>query len=169
MHTIIRSLPKKAIILALAVFVMLGLSNSAVRAETPAADTIAGKWEGTLTVPNQGEVKLVFEFFFNADGDRRGFLNVPQQSDDSIFIMDVTIDKDAVALSIDQIGIEYSGKLDGNTIDGEFRQGGGTFPLVLEPPSRRRSMKHKARARRLWPRGPRVLSPPLLGFRESLP
>ncbi|MFC1551031.1 hypothetical protein ACFL6P_00565 [Candidatus Latescibacterota bacterium] len=132
MHTIIKSLPNTALIFAVAVFVMLGVSSPPLHAESPANDTLTGKWEGSLTVPNQGDVKLVFEFFFNADGDRRGFLNVPQQSDDSIFIMDVTIDKGAVALSIEQIGIEYSGTLDGNTIDGEFRQGGGKFPLVLK-------------------------------------
>ena len=129
--TFLQRLPKSALILALAVIVMLGPASSTIRAEFPAADKLTGTWEGTLTIAKGPQLKLVFEFFINADGDYRGFLTVPLQSEFPMFIEKVTIEGATVSVTIDNIGISYSGTLEDNSIEGKFKQGGGEFPLVL--------------------------------------
>jgi hypothetical protein len=131
MHTITKCLPKSALIVLLAAVVLFGSSCSVMRTGTP-ANNVIGKWDGSITVPNQGDIKLIFEFFKNADGDLRGFLSVPQQSDQPLFIENVTLDGSALQITIENIGASYSATLDGSKLDGEFSQGGGKFPLVVE-------------------------------------
>ncbi len=116
----------------------------------PPADTNAtpgspvGDWNGTLDVPGS---PLDVGVSFTQDGDAvSGTLDIPTQGIADLPFTEVTQDGDRITFAITGVaGLPgdptFTGRLDGDTIAGEFTQAGRSFPLTLsrgavEPPDR---------------------------------
>ena len=122
---------KQLIILSLAAIMFLSSSCSTMNMVSKPADKLAGKWEGTLAIPQQGDLLLKFEFFTNIDGDSRGFLDVPAQADRPIFLDNIAFDGSVLTVTLEAEGASFTGKLKGDSITGMFKQGGGELPLTI--------------------------------------
>jgi hypothetical protein len=118
-------------VIALIAFLLLAPACSTLNMVSKPADKLAGKWEGTLAIPNQGDLLLKFEFFTNVDGDSRGFLEVPTQTDRPMFLDNIVFDGSMLTVVLEDAGASYSGTLKGDSISGMFKQGGGELPLTI--------------------------------------
>ena len=90
---------------------------------------IAGDWKGTLDVQGT-ELELIFHI--TGEGDSlAATLDVPMQGAAGI-PAEATFAENQLTFNVAAAGIKYSGTLTDETIDGNFEQGGMTFPLKLE-------------------------------------
>jgi uncharacterized protein (TIGR03435 family) len=121
------------------------------------AQTIAGTWQGTLTIPanaqgpgpGSGPPRLVFIIDKNPDGSFHGGLTLIDQGN-SLPFTSVTLSAPDVTFAQSTAGITYRGKLsaDGTSITGTWAQGNQSLPLTLQ----------LATADTLWkPEGPAAL------------
>ena len=111
-----------------------------ILAATPLlAQSIAGAWQGTLTIPNaQGasvnrNPRLVFTIEKSADGGFHGGIAFIDFGS-SMPLTSVAISASDVAFTQSDAGIVYRGKLsaDGQSIAGTWTQGPRSFPLTLQ-------------------------------------
>ena len=95
---------------------------------------IAGAWEGRLVLGDAG-LRLVFNFTADAKGALTGTMDSPDQGAYGIALDSVTFEKNVLRCEIKRISSVYEGKLDTatRTILGEWRQGGRSFALALQP------------------------------------
>jgi uncharacterized protein (TIGR03435 family) len=118
------------------------------------AQSIAGKWQGTLTIATpQGnrDNRLVFTIDKSADGSLHGGITFID-FDRSMPLTSVTFSAPDVTFAQGDAGFTIRGKLsaDGRSIAGDFLQGDRSFPLTLQ----------LANADTLWKReGPAALPP----------
>jgi len=119
----------------LGAFVMLGLSASLSRAQTPASEVhakgdISGDWQGTLQA--QKSLRTIVRITKTEKGWSAKFYSIDQPGD-PISVTSTTTDGSTVKLAVDMIGGSYDGTLsaDGNTITGTWTQGPKPLPLVL--------------------------------------
>ncbi|MDR3260881.1 MAG: S9 family peptidase [Tannerella sp.] len=90
---------------------------------------IAGDWKGALDI--QG-TKLELIFHFTNENDKlAATLDVPMQGAIGI-PAEATFADNKLTLNVPAAGIKYSGTFSNETIEGNFEQGGMTFPLKLE-------------------------------------
>ena len=94
------------------------------------AQDIVGDWNGALSVQGT-KLHLVFHFK-NDNGSYKGTLDSPDQSAKGIPLSSVSFKDSLVNAQITSMMIDYSGKWDGKTIKGTFKQAGMTLPLDLE-------------------------------------
>ncbi len=92
---------------------------------------LLGEWVGKLNAPGVTNLSLVFRFEMAKDGKFAGFMDVPDQNAKGLAVSDVVLENGQVSLKIPIVGIDYTGKLAGNNINGTFKQGGAEFPLNL--------------------------------------
>ena len=92
---------------------------------------LLGEWFGKLTVPGITSLAIIYRFEIAKDGKLTGFMDVPDQNARGIAASDVTLDAEQVTLRIPSAGIEYAGRLSGNSIKGTFKQSGAAFELNL--------------------------------------
>jgi pimeloyl-ACP methyl ester carboxylesterase len=102
-------------------------------------DGIVKSWEGTLTVGMGGHLKVVMNITKGSDGKLTATLDSPDQGAKGIPVEIVTLEGDNVKLSSASIGGTYEGKVNNSftQIDGQWKQAGQTFPLVLKPLDKR--------------------------------
>jgi uncharacterized protein (TIGR03435 family) len=123
------------------------------------AQTIAGTWQGTLTIPataqgprpSNGPPRIVFIIQKNSDGSFHGGLTFIDQGS-SLPFTSVTLSGPDVTFTQSVAGVTYRGKLsaDGKSIAGTWAQGNQSLPLDLQ----------LATADTLWkPEGPAALPP----------
>ncbi len=115
-------------------FVLLGVGLMLfVPTTAPAQEDIVGSWTGALTVGGT-ELRIVFHIEPGEDG-LAATMDSPDQGATGIPVSRVTVTGDSVTLAVDRIGGVYTGALaDGDTkIDGQWTQGGQSFPLTLTP------------------------------------
>ena len=123
------------------------------------AQTIAGTWQGTLTIPataqgprpSNGPPRIVFIIQKNSDGSFHGGLTFIDQGS-SLPFTSVTLSAPDVTFTQSVAGLTYRGKLsaDGKSIAGTWAQGNQSLPLDLQ----------LATADTLWkPEGPAALPP----------
>ncbi|MFQ5689063.1 MAG: alpha/beta hydrolase family protein [Gemmatimonadota bacterium] len=95
-------------------------------------DSLAGNWEGTLKTSGI-ELRVVFRIQRAKDGSYSATMDSPDQGARGILVSDVSFSGRAVKLTSAAVGGVFEGRLaeDGSTIEGEWRQGGATLPLVL--------------------------------------
>jgi len=95
---------------------------------------IIGNWQGVLKVMNT-ELRLVFNISQTEDGDLKASLDSPDQGAKGIPVDTVTFENGLLRTVSNAIGGIYEGKVsdDFTRIEGEWRQGGQTFPLILTP------------------------------------
>ena len=124
-------------IIASLVAVMLGsilLSAPAIAQNTDSSGkNITGDWSGSLEVQGQ-KLRLAVHLKKNADGKWSGTLDSLDQGANGIPISAVEQTGDDVKLELSGIGAGYQGKLNaaGTVMTGEWKQGGGSLPLVLK-------------------------------------
>jgi hypothetical protein len=92
---------------------------------------LLGEWVGKLNAPGATNLAIVFRFETTKDGKFAAFMDVPDQNARNLALNDVTLEDNQVSLKFAAAGIEYVGKLSGNSINGTFKQGGAEFPLNL--------------------------------------
>lgn len=117
-------------------------NNSAV--DNSAIEEIEGLWLGTLQVQGGMEIRLLFNISASSDGSVNATMDSIDQGVKGIPTEVVTYKDGNLHLGIKSIRGTFDGTLneDGNTIEGEWKQSGLNFPLVLsrinETPDTRR-------------------------------
>ena len=96
-----------------------------------AADDIAGRWDGAIALPAQKlEIHVDFE---PAGSGWKGDIDIPAQNASNLPLAAVVVDGPRVSFQI--AGVPgtpaFSGTVAGDTINGDFSQGGATFPFTL--------------------------------------
>jgi uncharacterized protein len=96
-------------------------------------DGLSGSWSGTLKVGGQ-ELPVGFEFTAEAGGQFKGVMRSPMQTPQPIPITVVTFRDRELKVTVDLVGGSYQGKAaaNGQTIRGEWKQGGYALPLDLK-------------------------------------
>lgn len=95
--------------------------------------TVAGKWLGTLEA--QGvTLHLGLKVTKAADGKFSATFDSIDQGASDLPVDSITQEKDKVHFEINQYGVIYDGTLNeqATEISGDFKQGGGTYPLVFK-------------------------------------
>lgn len=95
------------------------------------AQKLSGIWAGTLKVGVQN-LGIVFHLSQNENGNDVCTMDSPNQGVTGIATTVNHLSADSLSVSVQAIGMTYTGKLAGNTIKGTFVQNGMRFPLDLE-------------------------------------
>lgn len=96
------------------------------------ADPLAGRWEGAVD-PAALDLRIEVEFT-PRDGGYGGTLDVPLQRAHGLPLRDVRRDADgAIAFTVPDLpgSASFEGRMNGDRIEGLFRQGGSEVPFVL--------------------------------------
>ena len=98
-----------------------------------AQDTVVGTWSGQLEIQGM-ELRVVFHVE-QGDGGLTATMDSPDQGATGIPVSRVSVAGDSVTFAVDRIGGTYEGALadDGAEIEGQWTQGGQSFPLALTP------------------------------------
>ena len=101
----------------------------------PAQESVVGAWSGALSVQGT-ELRIVFHVEQGDDG-LTATMDSPDQGVTEIPVSRVSVAGDSVTFAVDRIGGTYEGALadDGAEIEGQWTQGGRSFPLTLTPTS----------------------------------
>ncbi len=97
--------------------------------------SIAGHWEGAITLPN-GTLSISVDFSAAADGKLSATMTIPQQGAKDLPLANVSHNGTEVGFDLPNVpgDPKFRGKLtaDGMKIEGIFSQGGGNLACVLE-------------------------------------
>jgi hypothetical protein len=93
------------------------------------AQTIEGDWSGKLSASGQ-EVQLIFHFS-GSDEDLTATMDSPSQGASGIPVEKVNYEDGELSLSLMGGQITYIARVDGETMDGTFKQMGNEIPLKL--------------------------------------
>ncbi len=115
-------------------FLLAFTLKTAIGAEPAVAPNLEAAWVGTLSV-GAIKLKLVFDLKKKTDGSWNALMDSPDQGAFGIKIDNVLQDKETVVLEIKRLNSRFEGKFsdDQKKIDGQWKQGGKSFPLVLSP------------------------------------
>ncbi len=99
---------------------------------------IINSWEGILDAGSGNHLKIIFNISKREDGKLTASLDSPNQGAKGIQAENPEFDKRKISISVPSIGGVYDGNIDSNftKIEGEWKQGGKTFPLILTPISK---------------------------------
>lgn len=92
--------------------------------------SFAQNFEGSWTGAVQG-LPLVFEIS-QSDGVYTAKMQSPKQSKTFLPVSEITVDGDQINMSLASFKINYTGKIEGDKINGTFSQGTFSTPMVLE-------------------------------------
>lgn len=98
--------------------------------------TVAGDWSGVLSLPDGGEVELIFRVAEDEEGALSTTLDVPAQGAAGIACTETSVD--GAELHVSGCEIPGGGGYDGTmgeegALSGNFNQAGMEFPLDLTP------------------------------------
>ncbi len=129
MYRRIRALGCRAFLVSSLVFLIYSPGMSQTGQEQP----VVGDWVGTLSAGG-AKLKVVFHITATDSGTLAGTLDSPDQGAFGIPVSSVTVEGYSVSIGIKAIGGGFDGLLssDGPSINGKWRQGGGTFDLELK-------------------------------------
>ena len=99
---------------------------------TVAARNVTGRWTGKLQIPG-GQLTLVLRIQEGEGGKLSAFMDSPDQGAYDIPCDSVVYSAPYLKVFIHSIGARYEATLDGDTLRGQFIQGGLSLPLVLTP------------------------------------
>ena len=85
---------------------------------------LLGRWKGTVSV-----LSMVFRFETNAAGKNTILIDIPQQDVKSMPVLKASLVDGSLVFKI--FGAEFTGKLEGNKINGAFKTQGQSIPLSL--------------------------------------
>lgn len=116
--------------------VTVGVMHAAGRqTQTAPQETgIQGTWQGTLHIPQGGELRTVAKITGTSPGDLRLMLYSIDQGGQGMAATTVNFQDGVLKYSIQFIDGSFEGKMsaDGKSITGTWKQGPGSIPLVLE-------------------------------------
>jgi uncharacterized protein len=114
--------------------ILLTLALFACGLPAMAQSNVEGSWQGSITVPG-ATLRIVFNISKAADGSLKATMDSPDQGAKGIPIDLVTFKDDKLHIEMKQIAGAYDGAYlkEKNRFDGNWVQGGMTFPLVLTP------------------------------------
>jgi len=94
---------------------------------------IEGIWMGNLTVPGGLQLRIVFNISTNPDGSINASMDSPDQGVSGIPVDTVSYKEGNLNLEVKSIGGSFEGvyKESSETIEGEWKQAGSAFPLIL--------------------------------------
>ncbi|MDD4363591.1 MAG: alpha/beta fold hydrolase, partial [Atribacterota bacterium] len=94
---------------------------------------ILGNWEGTLKVPGT-ELRIVFRVYETTEGNISATMDSPDQGVRGILVNEIIQDDNNLILEIKAIGGVFEGVIseEGLIIEGQWKQSGAAFPLLLE-------------------------------------
>jgi len=113
------NLKMKGLLIALCTFTMTTMN----------AQSISGDWKGALDV--QGMKLDMVIHVSGTEGNYTTTLDVPAQGASGIPVDKTEINGTKVLFKVTAAGMTYNGELKGNTIEGNFVQGGMNLPLTL--------------------------------------
>jgi uncharacterized protein len=95
---------------------------------------IEGIWIGNLTIPGGLELRIVFNISTNPDGSVNASMDSPDQGVSGIPVESASYKNGNLNLGVKSIGGSFEGtyKENNKTIEGEWKQAGSAFPLVLD-------------------------------------
>jgi len=93
-------------------------------------DQLLGKWQGKLNTP-QRALTMILRFEENGDGEYYGFVDSPDQGNTSLKIIKASLTGDELSVETKFPKGQFKGKLDGNTLDGNWMQGPANLPLKM--------------------------------------
>ncbi len=119
----------------IAAFLLLIVVSSTISTHALAQElTLPGHWEGAIELP-QMELKILIDITKSEDGSWMGTIDIPLQAAEDLPLRNISIDGSKVIFRIEGPpgNPTFSGSLseDGETITGDFTQGGQTFPFEL--------------------------------------
>jgi pimeloyl-ACP methyl ester carboxylesterase len=99
----------------------------------PAQDKIKGKWLGELEIPNTVKLRMGIIVTESIDNKIKAVLNIIDQATGDIPCDEVIFRNDSVIIRIKGLGLEIAGAVDNEyrTIQSQFRQGPGAFPILF--------------------------------------
>jgi pimeloyl-ACP methyl ester carboxylesterase len=107
--------------------------------KTDGKEVVPEIWEGTLELPGGQKLRIIFRLTLGKDGAvTRATLDSPDQNTTGIKVDEASKKDGSLNLVAKSIMGEYSGKLnkDETEATGDWKQGGGTFPLTLKKVSK---------------------------------
>ena len=109
---------------------LFALSASALFSQA-SAQNITGQWQGTLKIPNGPELRTIFKISRGADEKLGAIFYSIDQNPAPIKASEVTLKGSALKIGIQQLNGTYEGTVspDGNSISGNWSQGGPSIPL----------------------------------------
>lgn len=115
------------------VLLSLVLGLAAMADDKPAAKNAAGIWQGTIKV-GAVELRVVVKINKKDDGSLTGTLDSPDQGAKDLALDSIVLKDDKLTFELKLAGASFEGKLnmDGKEAEGEWKQGGTAFPLVLK-------------------------------------
>ncbi|MCK4823545.1 alpha/beta hydrolase, partial [bacterium] len=122
-----------AIIISLVLIIMAITHITPIQAQTLSNEEIEGIWQGVIK-SSEFELGIVFTIYRDPDNTLTAAMDVPEQNATDIPVDKVIFDGNNVHLEITAIEGVFNGKLtkDGETIDGQWSQGGMSLALVLK-------------------------------------
>jgi hypothetical protein len=114
----------------MATLVVAGLSM----AQSALAQELAGTWQGKLQVDPKTTMTIQFVFAKKPDGSYSAVLNSPDNDAIKNMAADsVTWKAGAVSVKVAALSGEFDGSLNAGSLSGQWKQPGGTLPMVLTP------------------------------------
>ena len=98
-----------------------------------AAENIDGSWEGKLMINPETGLRLVLNITGSDGEDHVITMDSPDQGAYGILMKIEYISSDSLSVAVPQLMLKYKGKLEGDTIKGDFSQGLLNLPLNLKP------------------------------------
>ena len=108
--------------------------SHALKLSAEAFGLLAGTWNGALEIDGpQGHVTLpiVLRFQIGKNGDKLAFLDSPSQHAADIPVTEASFAAGKLMVGVDVLQGEYNATLSGNSMTGEWAQGGGSIPLTM--------------------------------------
>jgi hypothetical protein len=119
----------------LALLTALSLNGWAMAQQLPGLDQgLTGVWQGTLQVDPNTTMTIQFTFAKKADGSLSAVLNSPDNGSINGVTADSVVWKaGALSLQVPSLSGSFVGTLTAGKISGQWKQPGGSLPLVLSP------------------------------------
>ena len=93
---------------------------------------VTGNWSGKLDLPGT-KLEIIFKISIGENGKLITKMDVPAQGAKDLTVSETTVSGDSLQLSVAMIMGKFSGKFTHDSvIEGNWKQGGATFPLVLK-------------------------------------
>ena len=93
-------------------------------------DQIQGKWQGKLKTP-QRDMTLIFRFEAKGEGEYYGFVDSPDQGASGLKITEASFADGELLLKTKFPRAQFKGKLSGDKLDGQWKQGPANMPLSM--------------------------------------
>ena len=97
------------------------------------ASNLEGSWEGKLMIKPEMGLRLVINIAGSEGEEAIITMDSPDQGAYGIPMNIEYVSSDSLNVTVPQLMLKYKGKLEGDSIKGDFSQGGLNLPLILRP------------------------------------